>query len=55
MKTHIEIDIDGDDITICETNATGENYSLHDRNWPAVVDDICECLRDYLEGLDREG
>ena len=54
MKTHIEIDIDGADVTICETNATGEDYSLHDLNWPAIIDDICGCLHDYLEGLDRE-
>ena len=55
MKTHIEIDIDGADVTICETNATGEDYSLHDQNWPAIIDDICGCLHDYLEGLDHEG
>ena len=55
MKTHIEIDIDGSDVTICETNASGENYSLHDLNWPSIIDDICGCLHDYLEGLDHEG
>ena len=54
MKAHIEIDIEGNELTISEENCSGETYSLHDQNWPGIIDDICGCLHDYLEGLDHE-
>ena len=53
MKTHIEIDIDDNEMTICEENCTGEMYYISG-NWPSIIDDICGCLHDYLEGLDKE-
>ena len=54
MKVHIEIDVDGNDVFIAEENCSGETYSLHDENWPAVIDDLCGCLHDYLEGVGHD-
>ena len=52
MKTHIEIDIEDNEMTICEENCSGETYSVSG-NWPSIIDDICGCLHDYLEGIDK--
>ena len=53
MKTHIELDIEDDELFICEDNCTGEMYNVSG-NWPSIIDDICGCLHDYLEGTDIE-
>ena len=53
MKTHIELDIEDNELFICEDNCTGELYNVSG-NWPSIIDDICGCLHDYLEGMDIE-
>ena len=49
----IDWDLKEETADICEENCTGETYRVSG-NWPSVIDDLCECLRNYLEGLDHE-
>lgn len=51
MYANIEIDIEDENVFICLKNCTGANYHITGK-WPGVIDEICECLRDYMEGLD---
>lgn len=50
MKTEINITIDNDMLYIEEENSTMCKYEISE-NWPTIIDNVCECLRDYLEGL----
>lgn len=53
MKTYIEIEIEDNEMTITEENCTGETYHI-EGSWPSIIDDICGCLHDYLEGFDPQ-
>ncbi len=53
MQILIDWDPKEETIVISDENDTGEEYHVSG-NWPAVIDDICGCLHDYLEGVDRE-
>lgn len=50
MKAEINITIENAKLYIQEENCTLCEYDIS-QNWPAVIDDVCECLHDYLEGL----
>lgn len=54
MEMMIDIDIYGDEITISEANSTGVVYSIKGKTWPAVINDICDCLHVYMENLPHE-
>lgn len=50
MKTYITIEIEDNKLTISEENCCGENYTISE-NQPVMIDEICEHLHDYLEGM----
>lgn len=50
MKTQITIDLDGDRLVICERGCIAEECTVSE-DWPAVIYEITEKLRDYLEGI----
>ena len=50
MKTIITIEIEGNEMTICEQNCCEETYQISEDS-PAMIDDVCEYLHDYLEGM----
>lgn len=50
MKTKITIEVEGDQLWIVEENCVMENYIISE-NQPQMIDDICEHLHDYLEGM----
>ena len=50
MTADIHIEIRNNKLTIKECGAEKEQYIISE-NWPAAIDDICENLHDYLEGL----
>ena len=52
MNIQIEWDPKEEVIEISEDNSTGEVYHISG-TWPAIIDDICGCLHDYLEGVDH--
>lgn len=50
MKTTITIEVEDNQLTISEENCCGETYQISE-NLPAMIDDVCEHLHDYLEGM----
>lgn len=50
MKTDIDITIEDGMLFIREVNCTPCEYKISE-NWPTVIDEICDYLHDYLEGL----
>lgn len=50
MKTTITIEVEDNQLTISEENCCGENYTISE-NQPQMIDEICEHLHDYLEGM----
>lgn len=49
-KLHINLDIDDDGIlTISRMNCSGRVFSLKEWNGQSLIDNICDCLRDYLK------
>ena len=50
MDTHIEIDLHNNNLVISERGCIVEEYSVTE-DWPAVIDEICILLHDYLEGI----
>lgn len=50
MKTQITIDLNEDRLTICERGCLVEECTVSE-DWPIVIYEITERLRDYLEGL----
>lgn len=49
MKTEINITIDNNKLYIEEENSTVCEYNISE--WPTLIDEVCEYLHDYLEGL----
>ena len=50
MKTEIDITIENNKLYIREISCLPEEYTISE-DWPALIDDVCEHLHDYLEGL----
>lgn len=50
MKIDIDITIEDGMLFIREVNCTPCEYKISE-NWPTVIDEICDYLHDYLEGL----
>ncbi len=50
MKTQINITIENGKLHIKEISCLPEEYEISE-NMPSVIDEICEHLHDYLEGL----
>jgi len=50
MKTEIDITIEDGMLYIREISCTPCEYPISE-NWPSIVDEVCEHLHDYLEGL----
>ena len=50
MKAEIDITIEDNKLYIREVNCTPCEYDISE-NMPAMIDDVCEHLHDYLEGL----
>ncbi len=49
-KLHINLNIDDDGIlTIGRTNCSWRAFSLKEWNGQSLIDNICDCLRDYLK------
>lgn len=53
MRITIEWDPKEEMVYISDENAEEEVYHV-EGNWPGIIGDICACLSDYMEGLDRE-
>ena len=49
MKIEIIIKMEDDKLTIKEAKCEMVEYKI--TTWPGVIDEICENLHDYLEGL----
>ena len=49
MKTEIVIKVEDNKLTIQEAKSEMIEYKI--TTWPGVIDEICENLHDYLEGL----
>lgn len=49
MKAEIDIIIEDNKLYIREINCTPCEYDISD--WPELIDEVCEYLHDYLEGL----
>ena len=50
MKTKITIEIENNELWIVEENCVKENYTISE-NLPEMIDEVCEHLHDYLEGM----
>ena len=50
MKTEIDITIENNKLFIRETSCLPEEYEISE-DFPVCIDEICEHLHDYLEGL----
>lgn len=50
MKIQIDITIENNKLYIRETSCLPEEYIISE-NMPSMIDEICEHLHDYLEGL----
>lgn len=50
MKTQIDIVIEDNKLYIRETSCLPEEYEISE-NMPSMIEEICEHLHDYLEGL----
>ena len=50
MRISIDIDVDNTKLYIRETACLPEEYDISE-DYPACIDEICEHLHDYLEGL----
>ena len=51
MRIAIDIDVDKDKLYIRETACIPEEYIISE-DYPTCIDEICEYLHDYLEGLE---
>lgn len=50
MKTQIDITIENNKLYIREQSCLPEEYQISE-DMPGMIDEICEHLHDYLEGL----
>ena len=50
MNTEINITIENNKLYIREQSCLPEEYEITN-NMPSIIDEICEHLHDYLEGL----
>lgn len=50
MKTETDITIEDNKLYIREVNSLPQEYEISE-NTPAMIDDVCAYLHDYLEGL----
>ena len=50
MTTRITIEVNGIQLRIMEEKCETETYTISE-NQPHMIDDICEHLHDYLEGM----
>jgi len=50
MKTQIDITIEDNKLYIREVSCLPEEYTISE-NMPSMIDEVCERLHDYLEGL----
>ena len=50
MKTQIDITIEDNKLYIREVSCLPEEYEISE-DMPSMIDEICEHLHDYLEGL----
>ena len=50
MKTEIDLIIEDRKLFIREVSCLPLEYEISE-DWPTVIDEVCEHLHDYLEGL----
>ena len=50
MNTQIDITIEDNKLYIREISCLPEEYKISE-NMPSMIDEVCEHLHDYLEGL----